>query len=107
MLTLGGKYQDAAIIRRLVPQSTADPVHLWSDDLTNQKPNTERNHAMFSTSSAARNELTLEQMDAISGGTASETAQGVALVTAIAAESVALAGLKVVGAMLGATHTKG
>jgi hypothetical protein len=51
--------------------------------------------------------LTFEQLDAVSGGTASETATGVALVVVIAAESVAVAGLNVVGALLGATHTKG
>jgi hypothetical protein len=62
---------------------------------------------MFSTSPAARNELTFEQLDAVSGGTGSETATGVALVTIIAADTVALAGLKVVGALLGGTHTKG
>jgi hypothetical protein len=65
---------------------------------------------MFSTSLAARNgmiELTFEQLDAVSGGTASETATGVALVTAIAVDTVAVAGLNVVGALLGATHTKG
>jgi hypothetical protein len=62
---------------------------------------------MFSTSPAARNELTFEQLDAISGGTASETATGVALVTIIAVDNVTVAGLNVVGALLGATHTKG
>jgi hypothetical protein len=51
-------------------------------------------------------ELTFEQLDAVSGGTASETATGVALVTAIAVDTVAVAGLNLVGALLGATHTK-
>jgi hypothetical protein len=63
-------------------------------------------HTAISAAPTGVTELSADHLDAICGGTASETAQGVALVVSIAAEAGAVLGLNVAGALLGATHTK-